>query len=61
MNITAGISKVDTMRLSILVALSVGILSVIAFALPMSFAVYPLTVGALLLILATRYFKISLQ
>jgi len=61
MNITAGISKVDTMRLSILVALSLGILSAIAFAVPISFAIYPLTCGALLLILATRYFKISLQ
>ncbi len=61
MTIAAGISKVNTMRLSILVALSMGILSVSAFALPMSLAFYPFALGVLLLILATRYFKISLQ
>ncbi len=61
MTITGGISKLDTMRLSILIALSVGILSVSAFTLPTSLNLYPFVIGALILMLATRYFKISLQ
>ena len=56
-----GISKLNAMRLSILIALAVCGLSVMTFVLPMPLAICPFVLGEIVLLLAFKHFRISLN
>lgn len=58
---TGGVSALNAMVLSLIIAVAVGGLSVITFALPMPLAILPFVLGVIILLFTARHLKISLQ
>ncbi len=56
-----GVSALNAMVLSLIIAVAVGGLGVITFALPMPLAILPFVLGVIVLLFTVRYLKISLQ